>query len=252
MHTTRTHEAVIDVEASQDGAFLFPSGSGASVSEQELLLMATELSAGTNTSGGFASRLLDVAIALAMLVFLLPVLIFTAICVAVFSPGPVLFKQSRIGLNGKKFECYKFRSMRVDAEEHLAHLLATKPELQAEWESNQKLSRDPRITPIGAFLRQSSIDELPQLFNVIRGDMSLVGPRPIIEAEITRYGRYITHYVSIKPGLTGIWQVTGRNDTSYRRRIAADVLYSRRKSVLLDLYILLATVPAVLMGRGAR
>lgn len=249
MHTTKTNEALSGTDASED-TFFFTSG--CTVSEHEVLLIASELSSGSSQPGGRATRVLDMAVASAMLALLMPVMVITAICVAIFSPGPILFGQWRVGLNGQKFKCYKFRSMRIDAEEHLASLLAAKPELREEWKANQKLSTDPRITPIGAFLRQSSIDELPQLFNVLRGEMSLVGPRPILESEVWRYGRYITHYLRLKPGLTGVWQISGRNDTSYRRRIAADVLYSRRKSLGLDLQILLATIPAVLKAHGAR
>jgi lipopolysaccharide/colanic/teichoic acid biosynthesis glycosyltransferase len=249
MHTTKANEVLSGVEASPDGLFF---ASGSSVSEQEILLIARELSAGSNQSTSRASRLLDISVALAMLVLLSPVMLITAISVATLSPGPILFSQWRVGQNGKKFRCYKFRSMRVDAEQHLASLLVARPELREEWKSNQKLSQDPRITPIGAFLRQSSIDELPQLFNVLRGEMSVVGPRPIVEDEVPRYGRYITHYLRSKPGLTGIWQVSGRNDTSYRRRVAADMLYSRKKSVGFDLWILLVTIPAVLKAHGAR
>lgn len=214
--------------------------------------MASELATGSRHADNVFERTLDIAIALTMLVFLAPVMALTAIAVGFTSPGPVIFKQTRVGMNGRPFGCLKFRTMRIDAEEYLAHLLATQPELQAQWDCDQKLRSDPRITSIGAFLRETSIDELPQLLNVIRGDMSLVGPRPIVEDEAARYGRYITSYFSVRPGLTGMWQVTGRNDSSYRRRVAADVLYARERSTWLNLKIMLATVPAVVFGRGAR
>lgn len=249
MHTIKANEVLSDVEASPDGLFFVPSSS---VSEQEILLIAQEISVGSIQSASRASRLMDISIAFAMLVLLSPVMLLTALSIAIFSPGPIFFKQWRVGQNGKKFRCFKFRSMRADAEAHLASLLAARPELREEWQNNQKLSLDPRITPIGAFLRRSSIDELPQLLNVLRGEMSVVGPRPIIEDEVRRYGRHITHYLRMRPGLTGIWQVSGRNDTSYRRRIAADMLYSRKKSVKFDLWILLMTIPAVLKAHGAR
>jgi exopolysaccharide production protein ExoY len=139
----------------------------------------------------------------------------------------------------------------VDAEQRLQHLLATDPEAQQEWLRDHKLRRDPRITGIGNFLRRSSLDELPQFFNVLRGEMSLVGPRPIVVGEIARYGRYLGSYASVKPGLTGLWQVSGRSNTSYRRRVAMDVAYARAKCLRLDMSILLATIPAVVGARGS-
>lgn len=222
-----------------------------SLSERELISMAADLSAEQEIKSGWANRTLDIVLATSMLILLLPVMILAAILVAVTSKGPIIFKQQRVGLNGQGFGCYKFRSMRIDAEQSLARLLEAQPELRHEWNCSQKLNHDPRITPLGSFLRHSSIDELPQLINVIRGDMSLVGPRPIVPSEVPRYGRYITSYFSVKPGLTGLWQVTGRNDSSYRRRVAADVLYSRSRSLLFDLKIMLMTVPAVISGRGS-
>jgi lipopolysaccharide/colanic/teichoic acid biosynthesis glycosyltransferase len=141
--------------------------------------------------------------------------------------------------------------MYVGAEQRLAELLAGDPELCKQWAEDHKLERDPRVTRLGQFLRNSSLDELPQLFNVLNGDMSLVGPRPIVEAELARYGRFAAFYLSVKPGLTGLWQVTGRNHTSYRRRVATDVAYVRSKSIMLDCRILLATIPAVLTGKGS-
>ena len=250
MHTTKQDRGLGEATSAPNGA-LFSATS--SLSERELISMASELatpSRETQVSG--LGRAFDIVIASVMLLFLLPVMALTALCVAVSSPGPVIFRQTRVGMNGRPFGCLKFRSMRIDAEDHLAHLLATKPELREEWASSQKLSDDPRITPIGSFLRQSSIDELPQLFNVLRGEMSLVGPRPIVENEAIRYGRYITSYFSVRPGLTGLWQVTGRNDSSYRRRVAAAVFYARNKSLMFDLKIMFAPIPAVLIGRGAR
>ena len=141
--------------------------------------------------------------------------------------------------------------MRTDADERLHHLLASDPQARIEWARDHKLRQDPRITPLGVFLRRSSLDELPQFLNVLRGEMSLVGPRPIVEAEIPRYGRYFVHYCANKPGITGLWQISGRNDVGYRRRVAMDVIYARRRSIGLYLWILLATAPAVLLRRGA-
>jgi len=141
--------------------------------------------------------------------------------------------------------------MVVDSEQRLKELLASNPDARAEWARDFKLRRDPRITPIGNFLRKTSIDELPQLLNVLRGEMSIVGPRPIVEGEIERYGRYFADYSRVKPGITGLWQVSGRNNVHYRRRVALDVTYARNKSLALDLRILAMTVPAVLLAKGS-
>lgn len=248
MHTTKDDRALKDAKASAGTPF-FQADS--SLSEHELIVTASNLAASSQATGGLRTRVVDITVSICMLVLLLPVMVFAALAVAVTSPGPIIFKQARIGMNGRSFGCYKFRTMRVDAEEHLATLLETKAELRKEWNSFQKLKRDPRITEVGRFLRHSSIDELPQLINVIRGDMSLVGPRPIVHSEVLRYGRYITSYFSVRPGLTGLWQVTGRNNSSYRRRVAADVLYARSKSFWFDFKILLMTIPAVISGRGS-
>jgi len=200
---------------------------------------------------GGAYRALDVSFSLVLLVVLLPVLGLIAVAVFVFDPGPVFFAHRRVGRNGIPFDCYKFRSMYVGAEQRLEAVLAADPARRAEWVRDHKLAEDPRITRIGAVLRITSLDELPQLINVLRGDMSLVGPRPIVQAEVARYGRFITAYYSVKPGLTGLWQVTGRSSTTYRRRVATDVFYARSKSVVFDLRILAATVPAVIAARGS-
>lgn len=167
------------------------------------------------------------------------------------NPGPVIFKQSRIGRGGKLFKCLKFRTMAIDAEERLGNLLATDTSARREWERDHKLKDDPRIVGIGRFLRKSSLDELPQLFNILRGEMSLVGPRPIVPAEACRYGRYLKHYSLVRPGLTGLWQISGRNDVSYRRRVAFDVIYVRSSSVGFNIKIILLTVPCVLMSKGS-
>jgi lipopolysaccharide/colanic/teichoic acid biosynthesis glycosyltransferase len=200
---------------------------------------------------GFAIRLLDIVISLLALAFLAPVFILTGAFVFVTNPGPIFFAHRRLGKGGKSFRCLKFRTMVVDAEERLQALLEADPIRRLEWALDHKLRDDPRITVIGRFLRSSSIDELPQLFNVLRGDMSLVGPRPIVQAEIMRYGRYYHHYCSVLPGITGLWQVSGRNDVSYRRRVAMDVIYSRNCSLSLNLRILLMTFPSVLMAKGS-
>ena len=200
--------------------------------------------------GGF--RTIEVLMTVGALLFLLPLLLVIAALVRLDSPGPALFRQNRLGQNGVLFSCLKFRSMAGDAEQRLDALLQRDPQALAEWTLHRKLSADPRITRLGAFLRRSSLDELPQLINVLRGDMSLVGPRPIVLDEIGHYGRRLAIYCRVRPGISGLWQVSGRSDTSYRRRVACDVLYVRRKSLRLDLQIVLATIPAVLLSRGAR
>jgi len=166
--------------------------------------------------------------------------------------GPVLFAHRRIGRGGKPFACLKFRTMVVDAEQRLAALLESDPAARAEWEANRKLREDPRVTWIGRLLRASSLDELPQLINVLKGDMSLVGPRPVMDSELaTYYGAAAPHYMAVRPGITGLWQVSGRSDTSYPRRVALDVAYVRNPSLREDLRILLRTPAAVLLRRGA-
>jgi lipopolysaccharide/colanic/teichoic acid biosynthesis glycosyltransferase len=197
------------------------------------------------------TRLMDLALALTALLFFLPLMLVIALCIWLSDPGQILFAHRRIGRGGRHFHCLKFRSMAVDAEARLTELLATDPVARAEWARDHKLKSDPRITAIGRFLRKSSLDELPQIFNVLRGEMSLVGPRPIVDAEALRYGRYFAHYCSVRPGITGLWQINGRNNTSYRRRVAYDVAYSRSRSTLFDVKILAMTVPSVMLARGS-
>jgi undecaprenyl-phosphate galactose phosphotransferase len=165
--------------------------------------------------------------------------------------GPAIYGHTRIGRDGRKFVCYKFRTMVPDSERVLRDLLATNPDAAAEWEQNFKLKNDPRITRIGAFLRRTSLDELPQIWNVIRGDMSLVGPRPIVEAELERYGEGAWLYLQTRPGITGIWQVSGRNDTSYAERVSLDTWYVRNWSLWYDMVVLLKTIKIVFRREGA-
>jgi lipopolysaccharide/colanic/teichoic acid biosynthesis glycosyltransferase len=195
--------------------------------------------------------LLDLVFALALLVFLVPMMLALAAAVNISDGGPIFFMHERLGRGGRTFRCLKFRSMATDADERLRRLLAVDPRARAEWAVTQKLRNDPRVTPLGRFLRQSSLDELPQIINVLRGEMSLVGPRPIVGAEISRYGRRFADYCRVRPGITGLWQISGRNDVDYRRRVAMDVIYARRRSPGLYLYILVMTAPAVLLRRGA-
>lgn len=200
---------------------------------------------------GVLTRIFDISVSLLAILFTLPFALAIALVIRLQGEGPVFFAHRRIGFQGREFNCLKFRSMVVDSDRRLQAFLATSPTARAEWERDHKLRQDPRITPIGSFLRKSSLDELPQLINVLRGEMSLVGPRPIVAAEIRRYGRYFRAYCSVRPGITGLWQVSGRNNVSYRRRVAMDVLYARRKGLLLNAKILLATIPAIALRRGA-
>jgi len=195
-------------------------------------------------------RAFDIVGSLALLIFAGPLMAFIALLVWCSQGGPVLFRQERIGLNGRPFRIIKFRTMKVNADKSLNATLADNQALSNEWSNCQKMTLDPRVTRLGHVLRLSSVDELPQLFNVLKGEMSLVGPRPIVAEEAARYGHYFNQYCSVRPGLTGLWQVSGRNDTTYRRRVALDVCYSSRRSLGFDLLILFKTIPAVLTARG--
>lgn len=198
-----------------------------------------------------AKRALDIIGAGVGLVLLAPFFLIVALLVRA-DGGPAFFAHQRVGRGGKLFGCLKFRSMVIDSQARLEALLANDPAARAEWEATRKLKNDPRITRIGHFLRSTSLDELPQLINVLRGEMSLVGPRPVQEAEIDRYyGASAAHYMAVRPGITGLWQVSGRSETSYESRVALDVSYVSRPSLLADLSILLRTPVAVLSRRGA-
>jgi lipopolysaccharide/colanic/teichoic acid biosynthesis glycosyltransferase len=195
-------------------------------------------------------RLIDIVLSLALLALLSPV--FLALAGVVRTSGrQILFRQLRVGRYGKLFWCLKFRTMTPDAERVLEELLRNHPELAAEWERAQKLKCDPRITRVGNFLRRTSLDELPQLWNVLRGDMSLVGPRPIMPDQLAMYGRAAKWYLAMRPGITGLWQVTARGDSDFNRRIALDCHYVRTHRLWRDGWILLKTPWVVLSGRGA-
>jgi Undecaprenyl-phosphate galactose phosphotransferase WbaP len=180
-----------------------------------------------------------------------PLLLLLVALIKLDSPGPAFYRQWRPGIGGKHFGMCKFRTMHVDAERLLTELLQSDPDLQAEWEENQKLSKDPRITRIGRFLRATSLDELPQLWNVLRGEMSLVGPRPMLLEEIPKYGEVYRLYKRMRPGITGFWQVSGRNDTSHKERVEMVAYYVRNWSIWLDLVILARTVRSIVLRRGA-
>lgn len=182
------------------------------------------------------------------LLILFPLL---AVCIRLDSKGPVFFRQKRIGRGGREINVFKFRTMVANAPEVLKKTLAENPELKKEWRETQKLMNDPRLTRVGRFLRHTSLDELPQIFNVLKGEMSLVGPRPIVKNEIVRYGDAFDMYIRVRPGITGLWQVSGRNDVGYAKRVALDQEYVYNWSIWMDIYIILRTVPAMLSGRGA-
>jgi exopolysaccharide production protein ExoY len=195
---------------------------------------------------------LDQLAALLLLLLFGPLMAVIALLVWRRDGAPVLFGHYRIGQHGRPFRCLKFRSMYLDSEAMLRELLERDPAARAEWERDHKLTDDPRITPIGHFLRRTSLDELPQLFNVLRGEMSLVGPRPITLAELPRYGQVRWHYLSVRPGMTGLWQVSGRNDTTYDERVELDREFVEQHSLRLRLSILLRTLRVVVLGSGAR
>ena len=196
-------------------------------------------------------RAADLVVTVTSVLLALPLLAAIIALVRLGSSGSIFYGQERIGRHGRRFKAWKFRTMVVNADEVLEKYLAANPLLRAEWEANHKLKDDPRITWIGKFLRKSSFDELPQLWNVIRGEMSLVGPRPIVEAEIDKYTDEYEYYVDVLPGITGLWQVSGRNNTTYPERVAFDAYYVKNWSLWLDLYILISTIRVVLFREGA-
>ena len=201
--------------------------------------------------GVLPKRIVDIVLALGGIILLAPLLVICYVAVVLSSPGPALFRHKRVGFNGRKFECLKFRTMVPDAAERLQALLASDPAAAAEWAATRKLQNDPRVTAIGAILRKSSLDELPQLFNVLRGEMSIVGPRPVTEEELERYSTSVGAYLSCRPGITGLWQVSGRSTTSYEKRVACDAYYAHNWSMVLDARIIVVTIPALLSTDGA-
>jgi exopolysaccharide production protein ExoY len=209
-------------------------------------LLAKPQAATPQPVGGAAKRTLDILIAGTTIVALAPLLLAVALAIYATMGRPILFPQRRLGFEGRPFPCLKFRTMVKDADSALKSHLANNPEAAREWTATQKLRHDPRVTALGRALRRSSIDELPQLFSVLRGHMSCVGPRPIIDEEVARYGRHWADYIRARPGLTGPWQVSGRNRLSYRTRVALDTRYVRAWSLWRDLWILVRTIPAVL------
>lgn len=191
-------------------------------------------------------------LALILLCLFAPLMLVIAALVAHRDGIPVFFGHYRVGLNGKLFRCLKFRTMYRESAQMLAEVLRDDPAARAEWALHNKLTNDPRITPVGNFLRRTSLDELPQLINVLRGEMALVGPRPITVGELCRYGRVRWDYLSVLPGMTGLWQVSGRSDTTYEERVALDLRYVEQRSMWLDAVILVKTVKVVLARDGSR
>jgi len=187
-----------------------------------------------------------VTVALVALVLAAPVMLIVALLIWVTDGGPAIFSHTRVGFNGKRFACYKFRTMVANSQQVLADYLANNPEAAKEWEQNWKFKNDPRITFLGRILRKSSLDELPQLINVLRGEMSCVGPRPVVPDELQRYGACAAEYLQARPGLTGLWQVTGRDAVDYASRVSIDSRYIRNWSVWADVVILVRTIFAVM------
>ena len=198
-----------------------------------------------------AKRIIDLTVALLMGAVALPWILLIAALIRLESRGPAFYCHDRIGRHETSFKVWKFRSMVMNADEVLRSYLARHPELADEWAQDHKLKNDPRITRVGRLLRKTSLDELPQLWNILRGQMSLVGPRPIVYAEVAKYAEAFSLYTQVLPGLTGLWQVSGRNDTTYAERVALDMYYVRNWSPWLDLYLLARTVKVVLAGKGA-
>ena len=196
-------------------------------------------------------RTLDIVLVTLGGLVILPILLLIALIVKISSPGPVLYGHKRLGRKGKHFNAYKFRSMVMDADKKLETVLEADPRLKEEWEASHKLKDDPRVTKIGAILRRTSFDEFPQLINILKGEMSLVGPRPVTDPEIEKYGENARRILTVTPGLTGLWQVSGRSDTDYSERISYDLYYIQSWSVWLDLWILYRTPGAILKGKGA-
>uniref|UniRef100_UPI00403E5F15 sugar transferase n=1 Tax=Microcoleus sp. TaxID=44472 RepID=UPI00403E5F15 len=187
--------------------------------------------------GELFKRLFDILFSLSVLILFAPVYLLLAFSIALSSSGPIFYVQERVGKNRKKFYCLKFRTMVENADDILLEIMENSPHLRQEFEDNFKLKQDPRITWIGRFLRMTSLDEFPQFWNVLKGDMSVVGPRPLVEEELPRYGRHINKILTIRPGITGLWQVSGRNDIPYPRRVQIDLYYANDKNLWMDMWI---------------
>ena len=214
---------------------------------------ALEIIRNQSRYGRTLKRLGDIIFSLLVITIGSPIFILIGILVKLSSPGPVFYIQKRIGRNYRQFGCIKFRTMYKDADELLPNMLEKYPLMRREFEKDFKLRHDPRITKLGRFLRRSSLDELPQFFNVLKGEMSVVGPRPIVSDEIKKYSLFMDEVISVRPGLTGLWQVSGRNNLSYKKRVQLDLVYARNRNFLLDVEIIILTLGVLLfpMDRGA-
>ncbi|MDR3302122.1 MAG: undecaprenyl-phosphate galactose phosphotransferase WbaP [Spirochaetaceae bacterium] len=199
----------------------------------------------------FVKRLIDISIVVIGGIIITPILLLIALLIKITSAGPAIYGHKRMGINGKQFVTYKFRTMVLDADKKLKELLEKNPSARKEWDEAQKIKNDPRVTGLGKFLRKTSLDEFPQIINVLKGDMSLVGPRPIVEDEINKYGEDFKRIFSVKPGITGLWQVSGRSETNYADRVSFDTYYIQNWSVWLDLWVLHKTISVVIAGKGA-
>lgn len=242
---TSAHSRVSPGSASAFG------GTGAEVSGHGPVSLASDVADRSFYVRSGGKRMFDIVVASSLLLFLMPIMLVIAVAVAIQGGLPVLFSHKRIGQGESTFGCLKFRSMVRDADVQLAHLLQTDPASRREWEETQKLRVDPRVHAVGNLLRKSSLDELPQLFNVLRGEMSLVGPRPIVAAEVIRYGKQFRHYTAVRPGLTGLWQVSGRSDVGYGERVAFDIEYVQAIGFWSDMRVLVKTAWVVVAGRGS-
>ena len=206
----------------------------------------------TRITSRILKRALDLAVIILSAPLTLIVMLITACVIKATSPGPVFFRHKRLGKNGKPISVLKFRTMHTDAEERLDELLQSNPSYLEEWQKYQKLTDDPRVTPVGRFLRKTSLDELPQIWNVLKGEMSLIGPRPVTAAEMPKYGESFDYVFSVKPGLSGLWQVSGRSDVDYNERIALDSYYIQNWSIWLDIWLIARTLFVIISGKGAR
>ena len=239
-------------EGNVDGEAFFPISSDAldTYNNGSQRLVTPTYRHETTLASGVFKRILDVVGALLLIAGFSPLIAFVVL-VLKREGGGILFRHQRVGKHGELFQCLKFRTMVPNADRALTQILSEHAHLKEEWLRDHKLKDDPRVTRMGKFLRRTSLDELPQLWNVLRGDMSLVGPRPVVREELIRYGRMASFYTSTRPGLTGLWQTSGRNQIDYRRRVAMDVYYVKNRTLLLDLYILLITSKVVITGHGA-
>ncbi|MEC7839531.1 MAG: sugar transferase [Chlamydiota bacterium] len=197
-------------------------------------------------------RIFDISFSSFILLISLPIIGIISLLIKLFSKGPIFYSHERIGRGGDRFKCYKFRTMYPDAEIRLKEILQSNPDMKREWELTRKLQKDPRVIPIGNILRKTSLDELPQFWNVLKGDLSVVGPRPVVEDEMEKhFGLKAGKILSIRPGITGIWQVSGRNDTSYNKRVMLDEKYVDQRSMMLDLKLIAKTIPSMITSKGA-